>query len=536
MGESHGSVLILKRHEDLEKVANYVKQQVHEKSLELVGKDLSVDSDYVGLIIDEEENKVIWHDYGHHGEHLNFSEIAESVIKEFPDVDMELCEHWGPDKWTHICVNGEWKKYTLWKFVAYTKDKGDEVLLDYKEIKDGLTDEEKHDKREKMCKELAEKHSRQHPGVEMAVFCYDYNELYSPIEEFYRAKDGVASHEYVDAGLGKLMSCGYFDGIGWTEPTGQVILYPMEFADKIIKRAREGEDSYPLYITTMMLHGDTARYFSLIEQTDKEWLMKQAEEHNSIEAIYCLLFGINSKYRYYNETFVDEDTNEGITLLRYELVDGSTFEKQEGEEERLVQIIIDEKYSYPANEILKVYHLIPNHIELLHICIEKGDKDAANELYEKYYYGDEEHGIFINRKKAKEYYDLAGDAIYEEWNDSDDPGEPDPSNYEYTLTGDTGTLNAIRKMINNLCRDYGTPDNELGQFVPQRLLMQLLVGSNTEYYRGNVLFMEGPSPDRGGQEGAQLVITTEADSGYPLLYALRECFDNLEITMKEQPI
>ena len=32
----------------------------------------------------------------------------------------------------------------------------------------------------------------------------------------------------------------------------------------------------------------------------------------------------------------------------------------------------------------------------------------------------------------------------------------------------------------------------------------------------------------------KLVITTEADSGYPLLYALRQCFDNLEITMEEK--
>jgi hypothetical protein len=57
-------------------------------------------------------------------------------------------------------------------------------------------------------------------------------------------------------------------------------------------------------------------------------------------------------------------------------------------------------------------------------------------------------------------------------------------------------------------------------------LMKLLVGSDTEYYRGNVLHMEQPAPN-------QLVITTEADNGDPLLYALRECFDNLEITMKE---
>ena len=56
MSESHGTALILKRHEDLEKVATYVKQQVREKSLELLGEDLTVDSDYVGLQIKDAEN------------------------------------------------------------------------------------------------------------------------------------------------------------------------------------------------------------------------------------------------------------------------------------------------------------------------------------------------------------------------------------------------------------------------------------------------------------------------------------------------
>lgn len=526
MSESHGTALNLKRHEDFEKVATYVKQQVREKSLELRGEDLSVDSDYVGLQINEDENNIIWHDYGHHGDHLDFNPIADSVIKVFPDVEMERQGWWGQETWNYIIADGKWQEYTLWKFVAYTEGKGDEVLLEYKEMTDGLTDEEKHDKRDKMCKELAEQQSRQLPGVEIAVFCYDYNELYSYIEEFYSAKDGCVTHQHVDAGLVEIMSCGYFDEMDWIKSYGEVLLHPLDFLAEIINRARKGDDYCPLYATRMMLYGNTAHYFSLIEPSDKEWLMKQAEEHNDIGAIYCLLFGMNHKYQYWNETFVDEDTHEKVTLLRYDPLEGSTFEKQEGEEARLVQIIIDEPYQYSADEIMKVYRVVPNIIELLQICVDKHSKEAACEMYEKFYYGDEEHGVFIDREKAKEYYDLAGDAVYDEWDDSDDPGEEDPSTYEYTLTGNADTLNGIRKMIDDLCQKFGTPGNELGLYVPQRLLMKLLVGSDTEYYRGNVLTMEQPAPDK-------LVITTEADSGYPLLYALRKCFDNLEITMKE---
>ena len=256
------------------------------------------------------------------------------------------------------------------------------------------------------------------------------------------------------------------------------------------------------------------------------------------------------KWKKWVETFEDEDTHEMVDIEREELLTTETSD----EEHELWQQIIPELPKLSDEELrilqrISVYtdmddtpiveeqaqrgdvnalSQIGDIAKLQELC-EQGNRDAARKLYEKFYYGDEEHGIFINRKKAKEYYNLASDAVYEEWDDSDDPGKEDPSDYEYTLTGDAGTLNAIRKMIDDLCRDYGTPGNELGMFVPQRLLMQLLVGSNTEYYRGNVLTMEQPAPD-------QLVITTESDNGYPLLYALRECFDNLEITMKEKII
>ena len=253
------------------------------------------------------------------------------------------------------------------------------------------------------------------------------------------------------------------------------------------------------------------------------------------------------KWKKYVETFVDEDTHEKVDVEGKELLTRETSD----EEHNLWQQIIPELPKLSDEELRTLQRQLFStdiddnpiveenarrgdtyalgqlgYIDKLQELCEQGNHDAARELYEKFYYGDEEHGIFINRKKAKKYYDLAGDEVYDEWDDSDDPGEEDPSNYEYTLTGDACTLNAIRKMIDDLCRDYGTPDNELGLYVPQRILMKLLVGSDTEYYRGNVLFMEQPTSDR-------LVITTEADSGYPLLYALRECFDNLEITMKE---
>ena len=545
MSESHGTCLTLKRHEDLEKVAAYVKQQVREKSIEQVGEDLSEDDKYVGLQINEDKNEIIWHDYGHHGDHLEFTPITESVIKEFPGVEMERHDWWGPQEaWNYVIADGKWQQYTLWKFVAYTDGKGEEVQLEYKQPKDGRTEEEKHEERDRMCKEMAERLSRLHPDVEIAVYAYDWWQYPTSVEEFYRARDGHATKEMLDRGLVAIMGCGYFDETDWVENLGHLLLHPMESAAEVIRRAREDEDGY--VATEMLLCGDTARYFSLIEPADKKWLMKLVEEREDVCAIYCLLHGMHHKYKFWTETFVDEDTNMEEELLRYEDVEGSTFEKNEGEEERLIQMVMEKKDRLTIEQLTKLCSEIDDNQELLlerikegdeeaaafindpatlqELC-DKGNKYAAFELYRKCMWGDEENGIFINKREAKHYFDLAGDVpqqYEEEWDDVDDPGEECPEEFRYTLTGNAETLGAVETLINDLCQQFGTPGNELGLYVPQQILMKLLVGSDSIYYRGNVISMERKSPDT-------LVITTEADKGEPLLYALRECFQNLEI-------
>ena len=107
----------------------------------------------------------------------------------------------------------------------------------------------------------------------------------------------------------------------------------------------------------------------------------------------------------------------------------------------------------------------------------------------------------------------------------DDPGEEYPEEFCYTLKGNAQTLDAVETLINDLCHRFGTPGNEVGLFVPQQMLMKVLVGSGSVYYRGNVMSMERQASDR-------LVVTTEADKGEPLLYALRHSFENLNVEMK----
>ena len=545
MSESHGTTLMLKHHEDFEKVAAYVKQQVREKSIEQVGKDLSErkGDDLVGLSIDEEKSCIYWFDYGHHGDHLDFHSIAECVIKVFPEVEMERQDDYGQSVWNYIIADGKWLEYKLWKFYAYTGGKSDELQLEYKEPEDGRTEEEKREEHERMCKEMAERLSLSNPGVEIAVYTIDYYDSpYTNVyEEFYRAKDGRATKDYVDSGVKEIMDCGYFDEMEWVESIGYVLFHPMEFAAEILKRARGEEGYYPQIATEMLMNGDTSKYFSLIEPSDKEWLMKLAEEQENIGAIYCLLHGMHRKYNYWNETFVDEDTNEKVDCLRYDIVEGFTFEKKEGEEESLIQKVMEQKHRISVNGLKRLCYEIDDNKELLLERIKKGDEEAAifiddpiilQELCDKgnktaaehmgykYAYGDEANGIFIDYVKAAEYMKLAG----EEFDASDYQEEADPHDFEYTLKGDAETLGAIRTTIDNLCQRFGTPGNELGMFVPLGPVMQKLVGS--PHYEGNILSMEQPNPDC-------LILKTEANSGAPLLYALRQAFANLDVEVKE---
>ena len=156
------------------------------------------------------------------------------------------------------------------------------------------------------------------------------------------------------------------------------------------------------------------------------------------------------RWKRWTETFEDEDTHEMVDVEREELLTTETSD----EEHELWQQIIPELPKLSDEELwtlqrLLVYtdiddtpivevqaqrgdvHAISQvgDVATLQDLCEQGNRDAARELYEKFRYGDEEHGIFINRRRAKEYYDLAGDAVYDEWDDSDDPGKEDPSSW-----------------------------------------------------------------------------------------------------------
>ena len=279
----------------------------------------------------------------------------------------------------------------------------------------------------------------------------------------------------------------------------------------------------------------------VFNENEKEALMKMACE-GDLHAACVLVEGMHLKYRSWDEPFINEETGETVLVTRTELIEGSTFEKNNAEEAKLIEMIFSAKDKMSDEELKMACHLpidtLPllmerirrgddeaalyiDNPEILYDLCEKGNKFAAEQLGYKYDAGDEKNYIFVNPRRAKEYFDMAG-VDYEYQKREEDPHEAD-----YFLHGSAEELARVKEIINRLTQRFGTPNNELGLFLPMEHLMFYLVGSN--YYEGNLLGMNTDDP-------ACIILHAEANGMRPLLYALRQRFPNLDIEMRETAI
>ena len=279
----------------------------------------------------------------------------------------------------------------------------------------------------------------------------------------------------------------------------------------------------------------------IFNENDKEALMKMASE-GDLHAACVLVKGMHLKYRSWDEPFINEETGETVLVTRTELIEGSTFEENEAEEAKLIETILNAKDKM-SDEELKMACLLPidtlpllmerirrgddeaalyiDNPEILYDLCEKGNKFAAEQLGYKYDSGDEKNFIFIKPYMAKEYFDMAG-VDYEYQKREEDPHEAD-----YYLRGSTEELDRVKDIIDRLTQRFGTPNNELGLFLPMEHLMFYLVGSN--YYEGNLLRMNTDDPEC-------IVLHAELNDIKSLLFALRFRFPKLNIEMQETAI
>ena len=293
-----------------------------------------------------------------------------------------------------------------------------------------------------------------------------------------------------------------------------------------LEKARKGDLETQREVIDAIFNADSfEQMMSQLQPDDEQWLRQLANEKHDARAITLLLVGMENRYSTWDEEFTDEDTDEPFTFTHAESVDGETlFPRNDVESLRLYTLICQNWQQIDSAELYQIWNTIrccttlDYTVLLHHLADEANDKDAMSELAETYRYGDERNGIYINRPMAKKYYDMLG----EDYDPAEDDTEDDPVETDYTLKGNAETLKGIRDTINDLCQRFGTPDNEFGMFVPLQPLMKLLVGSDDEAYRGNVMRMEQ-------MDANTLVLYTESNNPGPLYYALHQSFPDLEI-------
>ena len=275
---------------------------------------------------------------------------------------------------------------------------------------------------------------------------------------------------------------------------------------------------------------------SVMRQCLEEAVKEQI--HNLVEQFAELQ---RKRYRFWMDDFENEDTGEIVSVERSELL---VAEPAAEEKEILKQICNGAKEAniedlnafwhetsgFSDDDILPVLQELSdrgdvpatdalNDIDRLWEMVQKGDKDAAFYLAYRYAFGDEEHGIFIDKKQAKELYDLAEWDDYDPNEESDDECEVVES--DYCLQGDPAELDNVEHDIRVLAEKYGVLDNGLGgMYVPFDILFKKLVGSS--YYEGNITKMKRLTANN-------LLLHAESSMSEPLLYALKRYYPQIEV-------
>ena len=158
-----------------------------------------------------------------------------------------------------------------------------------------------------------------------------------------------------------------------------------------------------------------------------------------------LCISILMSFQSCQEEFVDEETGEKILLDRYDVLDGATFTTSTDELYKLIEGIdsfTDEDVSLLNSSILQGNHRVSEHLYDKH-----RNAGFALTLAENYYYGAEEQGIFIDKEKARYYYDLAGEDMPEMEEDDD---LSDIYTVTFTINGDKQQIGQIAELIKNL--------------------------------------------------------------------------------------
>ncbi len=479
-----------------------------------------------------------------------FNELADKVAAQFPEMPLLFTEFNTDNQglYRYESKDGEFVRISPLKVTLHTNDAEDfnqllacaepllaaqginaDVDTATKEITWGYSEENES----QVCNALIAKMSEQMPDIQVVCMKHD-----------------VDSHEFCG-----LQYCIVGKGEGeWKEITGVTfdIAYAIWYAsldsalggtvydaftnpEKCIKTALEvirksdtqGDNILNYSVKDVMFQVN--KFCHLLQPEDKQWLL----DLDSTEADCIVLAGMYRSWRTWEESFTDEDTGETVTVERREILTTPLFESHEGEAEALLEKVRTARDTRRKIKdivwILSTYtplnytHLLVDNIE------DRYDDDrrcwACKEIGDLYRWGKEEFGFFIDKQKAKEYYDKAGVTDENPLEDSDEHDTPAPCTYIYTVRGE---ITPLKELAEKIANRYGDVDNELGLYAPINIFMYYLVGTDPKRYDycGNLLSVE--------EKDGALLLKIETERGQnAFAYALKAKFPELEVEIEE---
>ena len=277
-------------------------------------------------------------------------------------------------------------------------------------------------------------------------------------------------------------------------------------------------------------------YAHLMSPDDVNWIAPLALEP-FLPAVDVLFDCMQRKLRFYDEPFFDEDLKENIDIEQVDYdFDESTFARDENLEKEIGERIVS---SFPAlsnvelNEYYGTFLPWEYRDKIQAELLKRKDKDALLRLAMDYRIGDEASGIFIDFDKAKQIYDLVGvkkgefddedfDPVKEASELREDAINSFPEFAAFVVEGPSAP--AVKHLIEDLYDKFGEK-GEMYFYLPLEAMMKILVGS--KHYVGYIQTLTEHSPEK-------IEFTAEFYSCSPdsLMYALQQCFEDLDVTFK----
>lgn len=479
-----------------------------------------------------------------------FTELAEKVAAQYPEMPL-LFTQFNTDNqglYRYESKDGEFVRISPLVVTLHTNDAEDfnklwacaeplltaqginaEVDTATQEITWGYSEENEA----QVCDALIAKMSEQIPDIQVVCMKHDVdNHEFSGLQYCIMGKgDGEwkkitgatfdIAYAIWFASLDSALGVTVYDAFTNPEKCVKAVL------EEIRKSDSQGDNILKYSVMDIMLQ--VYYFWHLLQPEDKQWLL----DLDRSEADCIVLAGMYHSWRTWEESFTDENTGETITVERHELLTTPLFESHEGEAEALLEKVC--KASDTRRKIKDIVKTLSFHTPLNYTPLlvdnvgNLYDDDrlwAYKEIGDLYRWGKEEFGFFIDKQKAKEYYDKAGVTDENPLEDSDKHDDPDPCIYIYTVRGE---ITPLKELTEKIANKYGDTENELGWYVPMNIFMYYLVRTDPKRadYCGNLLIAEE-------KDGALLLkFETERDQNAFFAYALKAKFPELEVEIEE---